>query len=118
MALIYAFRDEAGRWYGDPDGLKHDVSQPVETGLSFRPGAGEPGANGLFAGQTLLVRMASIDEANPGLIRYSLDNGTARYATCEVEQLLFGDDVDGARRSRRFRPRRRSWLRRPRCTGR
>ncbi|WP_089014423.1 hypothetical protein [Micromonospora inositola] len=61
--------------------------------LTFRPGPADPGADSSFAGQTLRVAVASIDEQVAGEIAYRLDNGTVHYATDEVDELLFGIDV-------------------------
>lgn len=99
MALIYAFRDEAGQWHGDPAGIWHDVDSPAEAPLTFPPGCASP-----FAGQTLLVRVGGIVEATPGSIRYFLDDGTTCHATRRAETQLFGPDVTAARRHERWPP--------------
>ncbi|BCY10529.1 hypothetical protein [Actinoplanes sp. L3-i22] len=100
MALIYAFRDEAGHWHGDPAGHPPDG----ESILTFRPGPGDPGWRSPFAGQALVVRMAGIVAATPGLVRYFLDDETSCYATRAVERELFGPEVAAARRLARWPP--------------
>ncbi len=95
MALIYAFRDEAGHWHGDPG----RTGAAVEATLTFPAGCAGP-----FAGQTLLVRTAGLVEATPGSIRYFLDDGTTCYATREAENRLFGPQVTAARRHERWPP--------------
>ncbi|WP_436534105.1 helix-turn-helix domain-containing protein [Actinoplanes sp. HUAS TT8] len=105
MALIYAFRDEAGNWHGDPGGpfppASTCVSGPVFAEATLTFPSSPPGP---FAGQALVVRSAGIVEATPGSIRYFLDDGTSCYATREVEKLLFGPGVTAARRHERWPP--------------
>jgi hypothetical protein len=94
VALIYAFRDEDGHWHGDPDGVRQQVGRAKHSTLTFHPGPDDPGAGSPFAGQTLEVVYASVGETLPGEITYRLDNGRSWYATAEVDDLLFGDDID------------------------
>jgi hypothetical protein len=96
VALIYAFRDEAGHWHGDTDGILYEVSRPTYTTLDFYPKPGNPGAGSPFAEQTLQVASASVGEATPGRVRYLLGNGKMHYATVQVDELLFGDDLNSA----------------------
>jgi hypothetical protein len=80
MALIYAFRDEAGQSHGDPDSTLD--GSPTTGTLSVPPTAGVT-----FAGQVLEVRYASM-EASPGPHPYPLDGGRRMYPTDEVHELL------------------------------
>jgi hypothetical protein len=94
VALIFAFRDKAGTWYGDPNGTRHEVTtRPVESTLPFHPAADEPGAASPFAGQTLQVVIGNIAETLPGRVRHLLGDATVRYAPAEVDELLISDDV-------------------------
>lgn len=93
MALIYAFRDEDDTWHGDPDRTYQGMGQATHATLTFHPGPGDPGVDGRFAGQTLHVALASIEEQVAGDIAYRLDNGRVHYATYEVDELLFGMDL-------------------------
>ncbi|GAB3331170.1 hypothetical protein RMN56_20635 [Micromonospora halotolerans] len=93
MALIYAFEDEDGSWHGNPGRTYRGMGRATYATLTFCPGPAEPGADSSFAGQTLRVAVASIDEQVAGEIAYRLDNGTVHYATDEVDELLFGIDV-------------------------
>ena len=85
--LLYAFRDEAGHWHGDPATPTLDGDPGTGT-LLYRPdpAAGPPGP---FAGQRLdvLYGPCDLDVGGPAL---QLDDGTAVTATWRVLELLDG----------------------------
>jgi hypothetical protein len=95
MALILAFRDRAGHWHGAAQ-LDTDPSQ-LST-LTFTPTGGEPGFGSPFAGQTLQVLVAGPGEveADVGEVCYTLDDRSKRYATAEIDELLFGAEIHEA----------------------
>ncbi|SCL12954.1 hypothetical protein GA0070616_0076 [Micromonospora nigra] len=93
MALIYAFQDEDGSWHGNHGRTWRGMGRATYATLTFRPGLADPGADSRFAGQTLRVAVASIDEQVAGEVAYRLDDGTVHYATDEVDELLFGMDL-------------------------
>ena len=82
MALIYAARDEAGGWHGDPD-AKIGWAEP-KTGLLRIPAE----ASSPFAGQRIIVWYAAI-KGGPGFDRLELEDGQRLYPTVEVEEALF-----------------------------
>lgn len=93
VALIYAFQDKDGTWHGDPDRTHRGIGPATYATLTFHPGPYDPGADSRFAGQTLRVAVASIDERVAGDVAYRLDDGTVHYATYDVDELLFGVDL-------------------------
>ncbi|MBQ1076657.1 hypothetical protein KBX06_26400 [Micromonospora sp. C31] len=93
MALIYAFQVEDGSWHGDSGRTYRGMGPATYATLTFRPGPDDPGADSPFAGQTLRVAVASIDERVAGEVAYRLDDGTVHYGTDTVDELLFGLDL-------------------------
>lgn len=89
MALIFAFRDEGGHWYGRPQ-AEIDYG-PFEGALTLDPAdwPDEQGRRSPFVGQRLEIRYGGIEDG-PGFGGYvRLDSGYRLFATATVDDLLF-----------------------------
>lgn len=84
MALMYAFQDEAGTWYGEPD-LPIDWPAPQDAPVTIIDDRSP------FHGQTVTARLAATEGSRRGGMGsyVTLDNGYQLRATTYVEQLLF-----------------------------
>lgn len=81
MALLYAYQDTDSEWHGEPDS-EIDDKDPTTGRLTII----DPRSP--FVGQTLKVRLASMEGSGIGSY-VVLDNGYRLCATTCVEQLLF-----------------------------
>lgn len=114
MTLIFAFRDESGRWHGDPDARPEKPAAPgigtrtgTRTGfgtsadprtdssgtgtLTYTPHPASPASANPFAGQRLEVRFADVG-VPPSTTAYTLDDGRVLHATQGVRALLGDPD--------------------------
>ncbi|PZT71595.1 MULTISPECIES: hypothetical protein [unclassified Streptomyces] len=86
--LIYAFKDNDGRWHGDPDIPLFDPDdEPSHGELTYQPVPGTPEAASPFNGHTLTVLYGVID-LDPGPVTYQLDTGGRFMASWHVHTLL------------------------------
>lgn len=97
-AAAYAFRDEEGRWYGDPGLLPTGSYQDAPSSNPFRPADVE---NPLY-GQSLTIRYGGVPEER-GITAYTvqirLRDGSPRNLrmTEAVQDALFGPPIIGTR---------------------
>jgi len=87
MELIYAFMDESGHWYGEPD-ADTDGGAPREDTLIYQPLPGMDGALSPFSGQRLRVRYADILRRPMAQVSYQLEGGGSYVPTSTVYELL------------------------------
>lgn len=86
--LIYAFRDNNGRWHGDADvPLLNPAEEPGLGQLTYHPVPGTPETSSPFAGQTLTVLYGVVD-LETGPVTYQLDTGGRFPASWHVHTLL------------------------------
>ena len=98
MPLIYAFADESGQWYGEPDARTDRDPWTDELVMDESQEDAVPGSP--FWGKRLTVKIAAI-EGPAGGDSYRVAGGRVHFTTATVEQLFanwrpYVDDDDEA----------------------